>query len=149
MKRIIFGIFLIGLGLTSCDRANKSADAETEEYADKLPKIVFADEGVYDFGTITEGQVVERDFKFKNEGSFPLIISNINVSCGCTTPEWPKQPIEPGKESTIKVRFNSAGKRGEQNKTVTVYANTKPEYTELAFRALVKPKADSTQTASK
>ncbi|GAB3906244.1 hypothetical protein GCM10028803_38300 [Larkinella knui] len=131
--------------MVACNQTQKDS---TKELSDKMPKIVFADTGVYDFGDITEGDTVSRNFKFKNEGKFPLIINNINASCGCTTPEWPKKPIEPGQESSIKVLFNSLGKRGVQNKTITVYANTDPAYTELAFRVMVNPRPDSSRTST-
>ncbi|MGA0558870.1 DUF1573 domain-containing protein [Larkinella sp. VNQ87] len=144
MKTVVISLLLL-IGLVACNQTKKDS---TNELSDKMPKIVFADTGVYDFGDITEGDTVSRQFKFKNEGEFPLIINNIQASCGCTTPEWPKKPIAPGEEGTIKVLFNSQGKRGVQNKTVTVYANTDPAYTELAFRVMVNPRADSSRTAT-
>ncbi|RAJ95568.1 uncharacterized protein DUF1573 [Larkinella arboricola] len=144
MKNFAIGLLLL-LGVTACNQTQKGSN---NELSDKMPKMVFADKGVYDFGEITEGDTVVRNFKFKNEGEFPLIINNINTSCGCTTPEWPKQPIEPGKEASIKVMFNSQGKLGVQNKTVTVYANTDPAYSELAFRVMVNPRADSNRTSA-
>jgi len=151
MKVSLFGMFGLLVALAGCgpQKAADNSAAKTTEYADKMPKIVFTDPGVYDFGTITEGQVVEREFKFKNAGEFPLIINNLHASCGCTTPEWPKQPIKPGEESTIKVRFNSAGKQGLQSKTVTIYANTEPAYTDLAFQVMVNPRSDSAQTTAR
>jgi hypothetical protein len=144
MKNFVIGLLLLA-GVTACNQSQKDSK---KDLADKMPKIVFTDTGVYDFGDITEGDTVSRNFKFKNEGEFPLIINNINTSCGCTTPEWPKKPIEPGQESSIKVMFNSQGKRGAQNKTVTVYANTDPPYTEISFRVMVNPRSDSTQTSA-
>lgn len=107
---------------------------------EKMPKITFAEKGIFDFGPLTEGDVVEHVFKFTNTGQFPLIINNITASCGCTTPDWPHEPIAPGAKSSIKVRFNSRGKSGEQNKTITIFANTEPAMTDLQFKALVNPK---------
>lgn len=144
MKNVIIGLLLLA-GTVACNQTQKDSK---KELAGKMPKIVFADKGVYDFGELTEGDTIARQFKFKNEGEFPLIINNIQASCGCTTPEWPKTPIEPGQESFVKVLFNSQGKRGVQNKTVTVYANTDPAYTELAFRVMVNPRADSSRVSS-
>ncbi|WP_128547708.1 DUF1573 domain-containing protein [Larkinella soli] len=144
MKKIGIGLWLL-FAVTAC---NQNRQDSTKELAGKMPKIVFADKGVYDFGDVTEGDTVERNFAFKNEGEFPLIINNIQTSCGCTTPEWPRKPIGPGEKSSIRVRFNSQGKRGEQNKTVTVYANTDPAYTELTFRVMVNPRADSARTTA-
>ena len=57
----------------------------------------------YDFGTISEGQVVEHVFNFTNNGQAPLVISNITASCGCTSPDWTKTPVKPGEEGFVKV----------------------------------------------
>ena len=79
----------------------------------------------FNFGTIMQGDQVKHDFEFVNTGKEPLIISNAAGSCGCTVPEWPKEPIAPGAKATIKVTFNSAGKQGVQDKTVTLSSNAK------------------------
>ena len=79
----------------------------------------------YSYGTIKQGDVVKHDFEFTNTGKEPLIISQANGSCGCTVPEWPKEPIAPGAKGVIKVTFNSAGKQGMQDKTVTLQSNAK------------------------
>ena len=136
-------VFLVFTSLTisqfSCDnrRVGESARATV---TDKLPKITFAETGVHDFGTITEGDSVEHVFAFTNTGEFPLIVNNVTASCGCTTPEWPREPVKPGQKSFVRVKFNSRNKMGQQNKTVTIYANTDPAMTDLAFKALVEPK---------
>jgi hypothetical protein len=78
----------------------------------------------YNFGTIKQGESVSREFKFKNTGKEPLIINNAQGSCGCTVPEYPKEPIKPNGEGVIKVTFNSAGKMGMQDKTVTITYDT-------------------------
>jgi hypothetical protein len=75
------------------------------------------------FGSVPQGTVVERDFTFKNTGKSPLVITETKVTCGCTTPDYPKDPIAPGKTGTIHVRFNSAGKMGAQDKTITIVSN--------------------------
>ncbi|QJD77633.1 DUF1573 domain-containing protein [Spirosoma rhododendri] len=134
-----FVLAIAGLGLSSCDNRQQAKEAQASVSA-KMPKITFEQKGVYDFGTLTEGDTVEHAFAFKNTGEFPLIINNITASCGCTTPEWPREPIAPGASSTIRVRFNSRGKSGEQNKTVTIFANTEPSMTDLQFKALVNSK---------
>ncbi|QDK78251.1 DUF1573 domain-containing protein [Spirosoma sp. KCTC 42546] len=132
----------IGFGQISCD--NRQQGKESKEVASgKMPKITFDEKGIYDFGTLTEGDTVEHVFAFKNTGEFPLIINNITASCGCTTPEWPHEPVAPGEKSSVKVRFNSRGKSGEQSKTITIFANTEPSMTDLHFKALVNSKADS------
>ena len=77
----------------------------------------------HDFGTITQGDKVTYDFKFKNTGKSELLIKDAKGSCGCTVPEYPKDPISPGQEDIIKVSFNSAGKIGDQIKSVTLFCN--------------------------
>lgn len=79
----------------------------------------------YNYGTIKQGETVNYEFKFTNTGKEPLIISNAAGSCGCTVPVWPKEPIGKGQSSTIKVTFNSTGKMGMQDKTVTLTSNAK------------------------
>lgn len=77
----------------------------------------------YDFGDINQGDKVSYTFEFKNTGNAPLIISNARASCGCTVPQWPKEPVAPGETSKIDVVFNSAGKRGRQTKSITITTN--------------------------
>ena len=79
----------------------------------------------YDFGTIKQGDKVTYDFAFINSGKEPLIISEAHGSCGCTVPQWPKEPVTKGSKSTIHVEFNSTGKMGMQDKTVTITSNSK------------------------
>ena len=86
------------------------------------PVITF-EEKSHDFGDIYQGDKVEHTFKFANTGTEPLIITNVQVTCGCTVPAWPRDPIMPGQKSEITVAFNSAGKNGKQNKVVTVVSN--------------------------
>ena len=95
----------------------------------------------HDFGTITEGQVVEYTYEFKNTGAAPLIIQGAQGSCGCTASDWTKAPIPVGGTGYVKAKFDSNGKPNIQNKTVTVTANTWPKQTVLKFKAMVMPKA--------
>ena len=77
--------------------------------------------------------MVTHVFKFVNNGKGPLVISKANASCGCTVPEYPRDPIMPGDSGKISVQFNTTGKLGQQSKTVTVTANTNPSNTELTL----------------
>ena len=79
----------------------------------------------YNFGSIKQGDKVSYDFNFTNTGKEPLIISEAHGSCGCTVPSWPKEPIAKGAKGTIHVEFNSTGKMGMQDKTVTITSNAK------------------------
>jgi len=88
--------------------------------------VVEMKETSFDFGEMQQGESVTHDFVLKNTGEADLIISAAKGSCGCTLPQWPKAPISQGEEATIKVTFNSAGKSGKQNKTVTLVTNAIP-----------------------
>src|SRR4051812_34157980 len=79
----------------------------------------------YNFGTIKQGDKVTYEFKFTNSGKDALVISEAHGSCGCTVPQWPKEPIAKGGKGNIHVEFNSAGKQGMQDKTVTITSNPK------------------------
>lgn len=98
---------------------------------------------VHDFGTIEEGEKVSHIFTFVNTGEEPLIINDVKSACGCTSKEWPKEPIAPGAESQIIVEFNSKGKAGNQTKTITINANTDPNPTRLTIKAAVNKASDS------
>src|SRR5258708_18893302 len=104
-----------------------------------LPVIEF-DKTSYDFGAIKEGQKVSHTYQVKNTGAAPLIIQNAQPSCGCTVPDWTKTPIPAGGTGYVKAEFDSKGKTGIQDKTITVTANTWPKVTMLRFKAQVNPK---------
>jgi len=89
---------------------------------DNKPAFV-AEEDTYQFGRVKQGSVVEYDIVFKNTGSVPLTLTDVKTSCGCTAPEWPKEAIAPGETSKISVKFNTAGKMGNQSKSITVFTN--------------------------
>lgn len=113
--------------------------AAAEEKPDgPLPAFAFENMD-HDFGTINEGDVVEYSFKFKNTGDAPLVIQSAQPSCGCTVPDWTKEPIPVGGEGYVKAKFDSKGKPNIQNKTITVTANTWPKQTMLKFKAMVSP----------
>ena len=103
----------------------------------------------HNFGTIKEGAVAKHDFTFTNTGESPLIITNAKGSCGCTVPNWPREPIAPGETGTIHVEFNSSGRTGNQRKQVTIDANTVPNQKILSIRAQVEPKAKKGEGGNK
>lgn len=111
MKQIVF-IFmaiLLATGMASAQKAVISADSTS-----------------YDFGTIKEiDGKVSHTFTISNTGDMPLVINRVIASCGCTTPEWPKEPIAPGESGEIKVTFDPTGRQGTFTKTVSVYSNGK------------------------
>lgn len=105
----------------------------------KVSEISFS-ETIISFGSIKEGEIVEKSFQFINAGKVPLYIFDVYGSCGCTIPEWPKSMIEPGRGGQIKVKFNSEGKVNEQSKLITVLANTFPVETLLYLNGIVTTK---------
>lgn len=109
----------------SPDLLNNPATAGAPEGENKMPAFEF-DESTFDFGSIKSGAEVTHEYRFKNSGNAPLLISEASGSCGCTVPQWPKNPIAPGDGGVIKVTFNSTGISGQVAKTVTILANTIP-----------------------
>jgi Protein of unknown function (DUF1573) len=103
----------------------------------KQTEMVFTEEE-FDFGTIKQGDKVNHIFTFKNTGKNDLIILKAMGSCGCTVPEFPKEPIAPGKTGVMKVSFNSKGKTGNQHKTISVYANVPKGGVTIAIKAKIK-----------
>jgi hypothetical protein len=128
MKKMFLGLVAASV-LMACNQApkadNTTTAATTAVNTTNAPVMKFADV-THDFGKIKQGDKTSYDFKFTNTGKSPLIVTNAVASCGCTTPEWPKEPVLPGKDGKISVTFNSAGKSGLQDKQITITANTNP-----------------------
>ncbi|MAZ55910.1 MAG: hypothetical protein CMP54_02825 [Flavobacteriales bacterium] len=118
---------------STSQKVNNSINAQIIDDNAGAAAFEFTNEGgkVWNFGTIQQGDSPEFSFTFKNTGNEPMIISNAKGSCGCTVPQWPKEPIAPGATGEINVKFSSKGKKGSQNKTVTLTANTTPPNTKL------------------
>ena len=96
----------------------------------------------HDFGNVPEGTMATYEFKFKNTGTQPVIIANVQASCGCTTPDWTKTPILPGKSGIVKAMYSSAGRPGVFNKTVTVTSNAAEPSKVLSIKGAVLTKAE-------
>jgi len=116
MKKYIILLAVLFVAVTSySQQANGNSNAG--------PVITF-EKKTHDFGDMAQGDNVQETFKFTNTGTEPLLITNVQVTCGCTTPKgWPRDPIMPGGKGEITVAFNSAGKIGKQNKVVTIVSN--------------------------
>ena len=125
-------------GAAATPAATPAVTAAEEKPEGPLPAFSFATTD-HDFGTIKEGDKVEYTYKFTNTGEAPLIIQSAQPSCGCTVPDWTKEPIPVGGEGYVKAKFDSKGKPNIQNKTITVTANTWPKQTMLKFKAMVSP----------
>ena len=113
MKKVIFSLMLV---LTAAFAMN-TVNAQTTSGA----KIDFTKDTQY-YGKIKNGADGTCTFEFKNTGNAPLIISNAKGSCGCTVPEWPKEPIAPGAKASIKVKYDTS-RQGVINKNVTITSN--------------------------
>ncbi|MBF9254291.1 DUF1573 domain-containing protein [Pontibacter sp. 172403-2] len=124
MKKVILSMVFAALvaGGASAQTQLKAPATAPQEQAKNGPAITF-EETEHNFGDITQGDVVEYTFKFKNTGTQPLVIDNVGVTCGCTTPNWTKEPVMPGKTGIVAAKFNSAGKMGQQKKAITIHSN--------------------------
>lgn len=101
--------------------------------------IISFENTTHDFGQIPEGVVATHEFKFKNEGNSPLIISKVQASCGCTTPYWTKDPIAPGQEGIITASYNSKGRPGSFNKSITITSNASEPVTRIFIKGNAAP----------
>jgi len=148
-KVIVLSILSLSLMTISCDenaaKKIKSENLELAKERDNEIKIGGAkikfEKTEHDFGTINEGEIVETVFSFKNSGKSELIITSAKGSCGCTVPEWPKEPVMPGEEGQIRVKFNSDKKPNLQQKTITLVTNTEQGKEILKIKAQVTPKS--------
>lgn len=143
LKKTVAMLAIASLLLTACKKENAALriDDETAKQAEvahaqsgNLPVAEF-DNMEHDFGTIKAGDKVEHVYKVTNKGTADLVISEVKPSCGCTVPDFTKEPIKPGASGDIKVIFDSTGKSGNQEKTVTVSLNTEKASEVLKFKA--------------
>lgn len=152
MKKSIFLVALIAaFSFTSCkenaaekvNEENAEVTAEssenTTEDAGSYPVMTF-DNAEHDFGTIAQGTNVEHLFTFTNTGEAPLIISDAKGSCGCTVPEFTKDPIAPGETGEMLVKFNGSG-QNQRTINVNISANTQKGTERVTIKAFVEPKA--------
>ncbi len=132
--------------LVSCNVRNKQVVEKNEPLTQQIeikdPTTVQIIDSSYNFGKVEEGVIVEYNYRFKNTGSKPLIVTNVSASCGCTIPEKPEQPIKAGETSFIKVKFNSDHRVGNTHKTVTVSSNAEPAFPELLLTGEVTAKKE-------
>ena len=145
-KTLLFALSLIAAAYTAQAQVTTPAAKTVGPVAG--PGITF-EEVKYDFGSVVQGSTVDHTFKFKNTGTAPLVISNIGVSCGCTTPEWTKAPVMPGKTGTIAAHFNSTGKMGIQNKVLTIESNATAGSTTVSLVGEVKEASATTASEMK
>lgn len=143
MKKTILGLLFLSALVACTNNEGTNIEERKTNFASFIdePTSIQFDEMAYDFGTVTDGELVNKTFKFTNTGDKDLVLINVKGSCGCTVPdEWPKEPIAPGESGEIKVTFNSANRVGNVQKSVRVEANTVPTVTTLTITGKVNEK---------
>lgn len=137
-SQALFNKYGIGSGHASTEAPDQ---AQRDEAVKKMPKTTIeVAETKFDFGEITEGDKVRHTYMVKNAGTHPLMISNVQVSCGCTAPFFPKEEIAPGKTGEITLEFNSTGKHDTVAKNAMIIANADNAPFSIGFVAIVKKK---------
>lgn len=144
--KTLYTLLLSAIVLASCsnnddkkittDLVNNPLTAEKNADQVNMPKIELSQD-FFDFGEMNQKESVSTEFLIKNTGDAPLLIRSAKGSCGCTVPEWPKDPVAVGEEAVIKVTFNSGDKKGKQNKTVTLVTNAIPNIKVLTIKGTV------------
>jgi len=137
MKKLLFiAVFAVFSGSVVAQQVPATTLGKSEVKTDVA---VFAwDNTTHDFGKIKQGTPVTHEFKFTNTGKTALVITNVQASCGCTTPAWTKEPVMPGGQGFIKATFNAASPGGF-NKTITVTANIETGFVQLTIKGEVQP----------
>ncbi len=141
MKKLFLTLFVAIFAFAA--QAQEAPDAPAEG-----AKITF-DNNVINYGKVEKGANGTRIFKFKNEGTEPLVLSSVRASCGCTTPKWTREPIAPGAEGEIQVKYDT-NRMGNFHKTVTVQSNATNQTVVLTIKGQVmNPEAQETTPEKK
>ena len=129
--------------LSSC--INSSAESTSQPVEDKTQpeqiqttyqdSIIF-DKLEHDYGTIEKGGDGNTVFTFTNKGQKPLVLRNVRASCGCTVPQWPREPIAPGEKGEIKVKYNT-NLGGTFSKTITVNSSAANSMVRLRIKGQI------------
>ncbi|MCM1042034.1 MAG: DUF1573 domain-containing protein [Bacteroides sp.] len=139
MKKLVCG-FVLASALLCAGVVMAAPVVDKAETTEKVegPGIKF-EKTVHDYGTIEQGANGNCEFVFENNGTEPLILSDVRSSCGCTVPSWPREPIMPGKKSAIKVHYDT-NRIGGISKSITVSTNGNPDRVVLSIRGTVNAK---------
>ncbi len=155
----IIALSIIGFGLVSCKKENKetqSAEAIAPAITDSAAAPVAGEtaaapvsnepstsialsESNFDFGKIKKGDKVQHVYEVTNTGKNPLVISEVKPGCGCTAPDFTKEPIMPGKKGKITLHFDSTNFDGNVQKYADVFANVEKAPIKLTFTANIQP----------
>ena len=142
IRKFVF-LFLLALNIScvrekkiNSDLINNPLTIDGLSTSIKAPQLTI-DSPVFDFGEVIEGEKLEHSFLIKNTGEASLVISSAKTSCGCTVSKFPKDPILPGQSAEVFVVFNTEGKIGKQNKTVTLLTNTVPRAKVLTIKGYI------------
>ena len=147
IKYLLLSAFFL-VGITTTTKAQETIQQKTEEVKvenPNAPEIAF-DSEIHDYGIIKQGADGSCEFKFKNIGKEPLIISNARGSCGCTVPTWPKEPILKGQTGVIKVHYDTK-RVGAFTKTVTLNSNAKTDTRTFTIKGNVEASEEITEQA--
>jgi hypothetical protein len=148
MKKIFFGLMILGVCVTTANAQASSPSGAAPQSSAPAASISFKEkDNTHDFGKVPQGTPVTYNFNFVNTGKAPLVLSSVQPSCGCTSPEWPKEPIAPGAAAVIKVTYNAANP-GVFTKNVTVVSNSATPQTVLYIKGEVITPAASTNQAA-
>lgn len=145
MKKVIFSLALFSVFAFQgfAQNATPNAAANSTPIANPNAGDFAFTEETHDFGKIPKGTPVNYEFNFTNSGKEPIVISNVQASCGCTTPKWPKEPILPGKSASINVQYNAANPGGF-NKSITITSNAKTPSKVLYIKGTVETQTEQT-----
>jgi len=131
LRSFILPVFIVVL---ACCSANRQDSPGSEEPGDLAAEISF-EKTEHDLGRILQGETVGYSFRFTNVGESALMILEAQASCGCTVPRYSRKPIPPGESGVIEVVFDSFGRMGQQNKTVSIRTNAMESNVQLTLKA--------------
>ena len=138
LKHVLYIVLVFIFAAAGCKKGSSgNSSGNNEAGEDGAPPEIKFEQVYYDFGDIVQGEKVSYSFVFENTGGSPLLIEDAFASCGCTVPEYDKEPISPGGKGRIEVIFDSSGRRGNQYKSVIIKTNTPESKQRLTIKANV------------
>lgn len=141
MKNFLLAIAVFAAGFSLKAQTTTAPDAAKKD-------VLVVKEAVYDFGKIPQGKPVYHNFSITNSGTTPLVLENVQASCGCTTPEWSREPIKPGASAIIKVGYNAAA-AGYFDKPITItYAGGMVKQLDIKGTVWTAPEGSAPANAS-